>query len=114
MIKNSNLNIIKVIGGFMAFMDVYSFEFLKNEAEVLVIREVEQQLKSENENMCRCNECVVDVAAIALNNVKPLYRFSLLGALYASQALTEQGYADSVKQAVAQAIVKVKANPSHD
>ena len=98
----------------MAFKDVYFFELLKNEAENMVIYEVEEQLKNGHEEMCRCNECVVDVAAIALNNVKPLYRFSLLGTLYASQAMTEQVYAESVKQAVTQAIEKVKANPSHD
>jgi len=98
----------------MAFKDEYDFELLKNEAEVLVIREVEQQLKNEPESMCRCNECIVDIAAMALNAVKPLYRFSLLGALYASQAMTEQSYADSVKQAVKQAVSKVKKNPAHD
>ncbi|MDR0320231.1 MAG: late competence development ComFB family protein [Treponema sp.] len=98
----------------MAFIDEYDFDLLKNEAEVLVIREMEYQLKSESEDMCRCNECIVDIAAIALNGVKPLYRFSLLGTLYASQAMTERAYANSVKQAVAQAIKKVKKNPAHD
>ena len=98
----------------MAFLDVYNFDLLKNEAEQLVIYEMEQQLKSAPEDMCRCNECVVDIAAMALNAVKPLYRFSLLGTLYASQAMTEQTYADSVKHAVAGAIKKVKNNPGHD
>jgi len=98
----------------MAFIDDYDFDLLKNEAELLVIREMEHQLKEETGNMCRCNECIVDIAAISLNTVKPLYRFSLLGALYASQAMTEQSYADSVKVAVTQAIKKVKKNPAHD
>ena len=98
----------------MAFINEYDFDHLKNEAELLVIREMEQQLKSESDDMCRCNDCIVDIAAIALNTVKPLYRFSLLGTLYASQAMTEQTYADSVKKAVAFAIKKVKKNPSHE
>jgi len=98
----------------MAFVDNYDFDLLKNEAEVLVIREMETQLKNETDELCRCNECVVDIAAIALNSVKPLYRFSLLGTLYASQAMTEQAYADSVKKAVNFAIRKVKKNPAHD
>ncbi|MCL2410647.1 MAG: late competence development ComFB family protein [Treponema sp.] len=96
----------------MAFKDEYDFYMLKNEAESLVIRELEQQLKSGYEDLCRCNDCIVDIAAIAMNNVKPLYRFSILGTLY-TQA-TEQSYADSVKQAVRQAIEKVKSNPAHD
>jgi len=98
----------------MAFKDEYDFDLLKNEAENLVIREMEMQLKSEPASMCRCNECIVDIAAISLNSVKPLYRFSLLGTLYASQAMSEAAYANSVNQAVAQAIKKVRKNPAHD
>jgi competence protein ComFB len=98
----------------MAFLDEYDFDLLKNEAEILVIREMEEQFKSEPESVCRCNECIVDMAAIALNNVRPMYRFSLLGTLYASQAMNEKDYADSVKDAVAKAIKKVKKNPAHD
>jgi Late competence development protein ComFB. len=97
----------------MSFLNEYNFDLLKNEAEVLVIREVENQLENRTD-MCLCNECVVDIAAIALNTVKPLYRFSLLGTLYASQAITEKSYADSVKNAVTDAIDKVKKNPAHD
>jgi len=97
----------------MSFLNEYNFDLLKNEAEVMVIREVESQLEKQTD-MCLCNECIVDIAAIALNNVKPLYRFSLLGTLYASQAMTEQGYAESIKNAVAEAIKKVKNNPAHD
>jgi competence protein ComFB len=98
----------------MSFIDDYDFELLKNEAENLVIGEIENQLESESDQMCRCNECIVDIAAMALNSVKPLYRFSLLGTLYASQAMSEKAYADSVKKAVAFAIKKVKNNPAHD
>jgi len=98
----------------MGFKEKYDFDLLKNEAEILVIREMEQQLKSESGDMCRCNECIVDMAAIALNSVKPLYRFSLLGRVYASRAVHEENYANSVRDAVANAIKKIKANPSHD
>jgi competence protein ComFB len=97
----------------MSFVNEYNFDLLKNEAEVIVLREVENQINKQSD-MCLCNECVVDIAAVALNAVKPLYRFSLLGTLYASQAMTEQSYADSVKNAVAEAIIKVKNNPAHD
>ena len=98
----------------MAFADTYDFDLLKNEAEQMVLHELEQQLEGQPEDVCRCNECVVDMAAVALNTVKPLYRFSLLGTLYAAQAINEQSYAGSVQQAVAQAIEKVSKNPAHD
>ena len=98
----------------MAFKDTYNFDLLKNEAEKLVLHELELQLSALGPEVCRCEECVIDMAAIALNSVKPLYYFSLLGTQYAAQAMNEQTYADSVQQAVAQAIVKVSKNPAHD
>jgi competence protein ComFB len=98
----------------MSFIDNYDFELLVNESEKLVLQELENQLESYEETICRCNDCVVDMAAMALNAVKPFYRFSLLGTLYAAQAMDDESYADSVKQAVAQAIEKVHKNPSHD
>ncbi|MDR0494490.1 MAG: late competence development ComFB family protein [Treponema sp.] len=98
----------------MSFIDSYNFELLKNEAEQMVLSELEKQLQAQNPDLCRCNECIVDMAAIALNMVKPLYRFSLLGTQYAAQAINEQSYAENLRTAVSQAIEKVKSNPSHD
>jgi len=97
----------------MAFVDNYDFHSLKNEAEQLVLQELEHQLAAEGEDICQCNDCVLDMATMAFNAVKPMYRFSLLGALYAAQAMNDEEYAESVKEAVARAIGKVKANPSH-
>jgi competence protein ComFB len=98
----------------MAFIDNYDFELLVNEAEKLVLEELGGQLESFSGTICRCNECVVDMAAMALNAVKPLYRVSLLGTLYASQAMNEESYAKSAREAVARAIEKVRKNPAHD
>jgi competence protein ComFB len=98
----------------VAFLDNYNFELLVNESEKLVLKELENQLEAYKGIICRCNDCVVDMAAMALNAVKPFYRFSLLGTLYAAQAMDDKSYADSVKQAVSQAIEKVRKNPSHD
>jgi len=98
----------------MAFIDDYGFDQLKNEAEQYVYHELEAQLAKAGEDVCRCNDCVMDMAAMALNNVKPLYHYSILGNLYAATAKSNQAYADSVQQQVAQAIAKVSSNPSHD
>jgi len=98
----------------MALTDTYNFEHLKNESEKLVLDELEIQLAHAGEEVCRCNDCIVDMAAMALNNIKPLYRFSILGTLYAAQAKNEATFADAVKQAVANAIKKVSSNPSHE
>jgi competence protein ComFB len=98
----------------MAFADIYDFEFLKNEAEGLVLQELERQLAEMSDEICRCNECIVDMAAIALNSVRPLYRFSLLGTQYAAQAMSEEIYAERLRSAVTEAISKVNGNPAHD
>jgi competence protein ComFB len=97
----------------MAFIDNYDFEHLKNEAEKIVLTELGSQLEPIAESCCTCNECVLDMAAMALNSVKPLYMVSLLGTLFTSRAMDESEYADSVRQAVSNAIDKVKKNPSH-
>ena len=98
----------------MAITDTYHFDLLKNEAEKLVLHELEVQLAALGSQVCRCEECVIDMAAMALNSVKPLYRVSLLGTLYAAQAMNEESYADSVQMAVSNAIGRVHANPAHD
>ncbi|MDR2101143.1 MAG: late competence development ComFB family protein [Treponema sp.] len=98
----------------MAFIDNYNFDLLENEAEKLVLTELGRQLESYEGDICLCNDCVADMAAMSLNAVKPFYRFSLLGSLYASQAMSEESYAASIREAVSAAIEKVRRNPSHD
>ena len=98
----------------MAIIDDYSFDNLINEAENLVITELDRQLDNYSEPICKCNDCVVDMAAMALNSVKPLYRVSLLGSLYTAHAMDEKSYATSVREAVFSAVEKVRKNPSHE
>jgi competence protein ComFB len=98
----------------MAFYDKYDFENLKNEAETLVIEELGRQLEAYKVPICRCNDCVLDMAAKALNSVSPLYRVSLLGTLYTSRAMEDKPYATSIRDAVSKAIDRVRKNPSHE
>ena len=98
----------------MAFLDNYDFDLLKNEAENLIIKDLGRQLETFPEPICTCNDCVLDMAAMALNSVKPLYRVSLLGTLYTAQAMDEKTYATSIREAVFNAVEKVRRNPSHD
>ncbi|MCL1818887.1 MAG: late competence development ComFB family protein [Spirochaetaceae bacterium] len=92
----------------------YDFEKLVNESVNLVVSEMEHQLAlKKNQHLCRCEDCILDMAAFALNSLLPLYRVSLMGNLYAENA-KKTPYMDDVKKAVADAILKVKANPSHE
>jgi competence protein ComFB len=96
----------------MGLKNVYDFDGLVNEAERAVLSELEGQMALADD-ICRCQDCVLDMAAYALNNVKPSYRVSLMGSVYARSGI-ETGSAGEVKRAVAEAIKKIKANPSHD
>jgi competence protein ComFB len=97
----------------MALRDEYDFENLINEAETLVLKELEAQL-AEASGICTCQDCVLDMAAFALNNVKPYYRVSLMGTLYARATTDETAYGREIKKAVGEAIKKISSNPSHD
>ncbi len=98
----------------MAFKDEYEFELLVNEAKDLVVNELETQLtKEENSKICKCQDCVLDMATLSLNNLKPIYRSSYTGLIYVQQ-YHEGNYIKEVEKAVINAIKKVSKNPSHD
>ncbi len=96
----------------MGLREEHNFDLLVNEAERLVIEELERQLGARGE-VCVCEDCVLDMAAFALNNVRPYYRVSLMGTLYA-HAIEQTDYVNAVKKAVFDAVEKIKSNPSHD
>ena len=96
----------------MGLREEYDFENLENAAENLVLEELEKQIKK-NPPPCVCQDCILDMATLALNNVKPYYRVSLLGKLYANSA-HETAYGEQVKKAVKSAVKKISTNPGHD
>ena len=96
----------------MAFRDEYEFDTLVNEAERIVKEQLELQLAKSGGAVCKCQDCVLDMAALALNKVQPQYRVSLLGTLYA-HALDGSEYEKSVISEVKRAIGKIAENPSH-
>jgi competence protein ComFB len=98
----------------MGIRDDYDFGVLVNEAERMVTDELERRLAERADpSICVCQDCVLDMAAFALNSLKPVYRVSLLGTMYA-QAMDESAYAKGVREAVDAAISKVHTNPGHD
>jgi len=94
----------------MAFQERYDFSLLVNDKEHYVVRELENQLKVRTE-VCRCQECVLDMVALALNHTKPVYRVTLLGAIYATA--DDESIHQEIVDAVGLAIEKIYANPSH-
>jgi competence protein ComFB len=99
----------------MSLKERYNFEFLANEAERLVLEMLERHLVGDDEfsDACKCQDCVLDMAAYALNNTRPLYRVSLMGTLYAHN-IDDTDYARDVEKSVIEAVRKISSNPSHD
>ncbi len=98
----------------MSLKDGYDFQNLVNETERLVLEQLEIQLQEDfARDICKCQDCVLDMAAYALNSLKPVYRVSLIGTLYAHN-LEDTEYGKEVKAAVRKAIDRIAANPSHD
>lgn len=95
----------------MALAEKYNFEDLVNEAERLVLDELESQLTSSPGGLEDFDEdAILDMAAYALNNVRPLYRVNLLGRLYAQNV--GDRYVAEIAAAVAEAIRKISSNPA--
>ena len=101
----------------MSLRDRYDFEMLINEAQNLVLQELESQLSQKGSPaapaICTCQDCILDMAALALNLVKPSYRVSLLGS-FDTRRNEQTDYLKDISGAVREAISKVRANPSHD
>ncbi len=89
----------------MNLNDMYSFEELTNEAERLVLNELGVQLEALGDDACFSEECVLDMAAYALNHVRPMYRVNLIGRLYADSLMIEHG--DEIRSFVREAIEKI-------
>ncbi len=98
----------------MGIRERYDFGVLVNEAERMVVEELDRRLTElADPGICVCEDCVLDMAAFALNSLKPIYRVSLLGTMYA-HAMNAGAYAEEVRSVVGTAIAKIHANPSHD
>jgi competence protein ComFB len=96
----------------MTIRESYDFDSLSNEAEELVVSEIERQIPAHPE-LCKCSECILDVAAYALNRVRPRYRVSLLDSLYVNTEERNE-YLKEIQRAVRDGILKVSTNPPHD
>jgi competence protein ComFB len=95
----------------MGLRERYDFDSLENETENLVLAELESQMQRAS-GICTCQDCVLDMAACALNSVRPSYRVSL--PLYAYAKPPGSSYAAEIAAAVREAIDRVQKNRSHD
>lgn len=64
-------------------------------------------------NMCTCDECLNDIVALALNNLKPRYVHTNKGDIYTRLNIYQLDSYTSVINALAQATQIVSQHPHH-
>ena len=72
------------------------------------------KLESTVDNWCNCDKCKLDIAALALNNLKPKYVVTEKGTLLGRANNMNQQFNTDVLLEVTKAIKVVGNNPQHD
>jgi len=101
----------------VAFQDAYDTRRLVNVAEHEVFAAIDRYLAGDPD-LCRCQVCLLDLAAQALNRIPPAYRTTAytpnppgaLGVTWDEAVLKLAGLAD---RAVADAAETVRTRPHH-
>ena len=86
---------------------------LKNYMEVLVDEILPSMLLKEEE-ICKCEKCVLDIKAIALNRLPAKYIVSDIGEIYRRYDELGKQLEIDVVEAILRAIELVKIRPKHD
>lgn len=86
---------------------------VRNVVENLVWQNLDQVL-DRKEGACRCERCRADIAACALNRLKPRYVVSTTGEVYVKAEFLELQLKLDVIAVLAEAVNQVSSNPWHD
>lgn len=85
---------------------------LTNLMEEAVLKVLDEVLEKET-TVCKCEQCRLDIAAIALNNLPPRYVATSKGSSYARvDSLEMQKYID-IMGAISKGVSLVKEHPRH-
>lgn len=84
---------------------------LKNYMEEIVFNQMKDVLA--DINVCKCDKCMMDIAAIALNDLPTKYIVTEKGELYSKINILMQQFEVDVVSAITKAAVLVKRNPRH-
>ncbi len=87
-------------------------EVLKNFMEHLVNEEIEGYLKDKND-ICKCEKCILDMKAYALNKLPAHYVVTDKGYIYGKIDEMKQQFKVDVLKSVIEAAEKVSKKPRH-
>ena len=86
--------------------------FIKNYMEEIVLDMIKDVLR--DIDMCTCEKCLLDITAIALNDLPPKYVVTEKGELYTKTNVLRQQFEVDVVTALTKAAVLVKRRPRHE
>ena len=93
----------------MALIDFHDVDELRNCNEEKVWAAIEAHLTA-NAGLCRCRDCILDTAAIALNRLPPRYQ---VYSFHDKGPAQDVAYEAQVREAVAAAAAQVARRPHH-
>ncbi len=85
---------------------------LKNYMEYIVNMLIDYVLK--DMDVCKCKKCVMDISAMALNQLPPKYIVTEKGELFSKLNTLRQQFEVDVVSAITKSAVVVKGMPRHD
>jgi competence protein ComFB len=86
---------------------------LKNYMEELVWEGLDRVLATKDD-ICKCDKCRYDIAAITLNTLPPRYFVTDIGETFSRIKTLEQQFHADVTAALVNAIIIVKSRPHHN
>lgn len=95
----------------MGIRDRYDLDLLVNQTEERVLQRIEDLLK-ERDDICACQDCVLDLVAYTLNRVTPRYRVSLLGALRGNKR-ADRKLEVEIDVALQSGLERIRRHPHH-
>lgn len=84
----------------------------KNYMEEVVLRKLDDVL-AKYPDACKCDQCKLDIAILALNHLPPKYISSEKGSIYAKLEGMSLSYEIEVIEQIAKAVEIVSKNPRH-
>lgn len=90
-----------------------------NNEELILVNVVESLVRAKTReliktmDMCKCDKCFMDVCAITLNRLKPMYVTTTKGELLSQISTFSSNYQSELMVEVLKALVAVKKSPRH-
>lgn len=95
------------------FKERFYREDLENLSEEILFEQLQQHIDAGQPEFCRCDVCIQDIAAIALNRITPTYISSFIEKHYKADDARYAKLREQAKTELLVAIELVRQHPHH-